>query len=65
MDDTVGRHVSFVDAVSDGDLLRLRAELRAHYLEGFPQQVELLDGEHPGRTRIKTVALRPTLPIVD
>jgi DNA-binding GntR family transcriptional regulator len=36
MDDTVGRHIAIVEAVSDGDLPRLQAELRAHYLEGFP-----------------------------
>jgi DNA-binding GntR family transcriptional regulator len=40
MDDTVGRHISLVEAATDGDLERLRAELRAHYLEGFPQRVD-------------------------
>jgi DNA-binding GntR family transcriptional regulator len=34
--ETVQRHVGIVAAVSDGDLARLRAELRAHYLAGFP-----------------------------
>jgi DNA-binding GntR family transcriptional regulator len=36
MAETVRRHVGIVDAVSDGDLGRLRAELRDHYLGGFP-----------------------------
>jgi DNA-binding GntR family transcriptional regulator len=36
MDDTVRRHTGIVDAVSHGDLPRLHAELRAHYLVGFP-----------------------------
>jgi DNA-binding GntR family transcriptional regulator len=34
--DTVQRHLGIVAAVSDGDLTRLRAEVRAHYLVGFP-----------------------------
>jgi DNA-binding GntR family transcriptional regulator len=38
MDDTVGRHAGLVEAATDGDLARLRTELRAHYLEGFPQR---------------------------
>jgi DNA-binding GntR family transcriptional regulator len=29
------RHIGIVEAVSDGDLTRLRAELRAHYLAAF------------------------------
>ena len=37
MDDTVRRHTGIVDAVSHGDLPRLHAELRAHYLVGFPE----------------------------
>ena len=36
MAETVRRHLGIVEAVSDGDLARLRAELRAHYLTGFP-----------------------------
>jgi DNA-binding GntR family transcriptional regulator len=36
MDDTVRRHTGIVDAVAAGDLPALRAELRAHYLLGFP-----------------------------
>jgi DNA-binding GntR family transcriptional regulator len=38
MGDTVQRHLGIVEAVSDGDLDRLRAELRAHYLAGFPDE---------------------------
>jgi DNA-binding GntR family transcriptional regulator len=34
--ETVQRHQGIVSAVSDGDLPRLRAELRAHYMTGFP-----------------------------
>ena len=36
MPETVQRHVGIVAAVSDGDLTRLRAELRAHYLAASP-----------------------------
>jgi DNA-binding GntR family transcriptional regulator len=36
MDDTVRRHIGIVDAVTAGDLPALRAELRGHYLIGFP-----------------------------
>jgi DNA-binding GntR family transcriptional regulator len=39
MDDTVRRHAGIVDAVSAGDLPRLHAELRVHYLKGFPGHV--------------------------
>jgi DNA-binding GntR family transcriptional regulator len=38
MGDTVQRHLGIVEAVSDGDLDRLRTELRAHYLAGFPDE---------------------------
>lgn len=34
--ETVHRHIGLLDAVRDGDLPRLRSELRAHYLSGFP-----------------------------
>jgi DNA-binding GntR family transcriptional regulator len=34
---TVDLHLGILEAVADGDLARLRAELRAHYLTGFPQ----------------------------
>ena len=43
------RHRGILDAVTDGDLDRLRAEIRAHYLVGFPEP-----GAQPGRE------LRPT-----
>jgi DNA-binding GntR family transcriptional regulator len=45
MDDTVRRHAGIVDAVTTGDLPGLHAELRAHYLEGFPGHA----GEANGR----------------
>ena len=38
MGDTVQRHLGIVEAVSDGDLDRLRTELRTHYLAGFPDE---------------------------
>jgi DNA-binding GntR family transcriptional regulator len=34
--DAVERHRGILDAVSDGDLSRLRKEIRDHYLTGFP-----------------------------
>jgi DNA-binding GntR family transcriptional regulator len=34
--DAAQRHRGIVEAVADGDLDRLRAEIRAHYLMGFP-----------------------------
>jgi DNA-binding GntR family transcriptional regulator len=37
MTDTVRLHLGIAEAVADGDLPRLRAELHAHYLAGFPQ----------------------------
>jgi DNA-binding GntR family transcriptional regulator len=37
MTHTVQLHLGIVDAVADGDLPRLSAELRAHYLAGFPE----------------------------
>jgi DNA-binding GntR family transcriptional regulator len=46
MDDTVRRHTGIVDAVSHGDLPWLRAELRAHYLVGFPGHPGAADGDH-------------------
>jgi DNA-binding GntR family transcriptional regulator len=36
LDDAVERHRGLLEAVSDGDLPRLRKELRNHYLAGFP-----------------------------
>ena len=41
--DAVDRHRRLYDAVSEGDLPRLRRELRVHYLTGFPAQ----DGPAP------------------
>jgi DNA-binding GntR family transcriptional regulator len=41
--DAVERHRAIFDAVSDGDLSRLRRELRVHYLTGFPDR----DGPAP------------------
>jgi DNA-binding GntR family transcriptional regulator len=37
MTDTVRLHLAITDAVSAGDVPRLRTELRAHYLDGFPE----------------------------
>jgi DNA-binding GntR family transcriptional regulator len=34
--DAVDRHRGILDAVSDGDINRLRKEIRDHYLTGFP-----------------------------
>lgn len=36
LDDAVERHRGLLEAVSDGDISRLRKELRDHYLTGFP-----------------------------
>ncbi len=38
MADAVERHRGILDAVTDGDLGRLRKELRDHYLAGFPDR---------------------------
>jgi DNA-binding GntR family transcriptional regulator len=43
--EAVDRHRGIFDAVSDGDITRLRRELRVHYLTGFPS----LDGVPPSR----------------
>jgi DNA-binding GntR family transcriptional regulator len=37
MTHTVELHLGIVEAMADGDLPRLSAELRAHYLAGFPE----------------------------
>jgi len=37
MAQTVDLHLGITEAVADGDLPRLRAELRTHYLAGFPE----------------------------
>jgi len=36
LSEAVHRHRPIVEAVEEGDLDRLRAELRNHYLTGFP-----------------------------
>ncbi|MGO8956839.1 MAG: GntR family transcriptional regulator [Streptosporangiaceae bacterium] len=36
LEDAVERHRGLLEAVSDGDIPRLRKELRDHYLTGFP-----------------------------
>ena len=36
LEDAAERHRTLLDAVTAGDLPRLRAELRSHYLTGFP-----------------------------
>ena len=36
LDEAVDRHRGLVEAVSEGDLPRLRKELRDHYMTGFP-----------------------------
>jgi DNA-binding GntR family transcriptional regulator len=54
MEDTAGRHTGLVDAAAGGDLPRLRAELRSHYLVGFPQR--------PGRTPITQMRCSVSLP---
>ncbi len=43
--ETVQRHLGIVSAVSSGDLTRLRAEVRAHYLAGFPGADGAADGD--------------------
>ena len=43
--DAAERHRGLFEAVSDGDLSRLRRELRVHYLTGFPDR----DGPAPSR----------------
>ena len=45
--ETVRRHLGIVEAVNDGDLARLRAELRAHYMSEFPSA----DNSPPGHGR--------------
>ncbi len=44
--DAVERHRGIFEAVSDGDLGRLRSELRAHYLTGFPA-ADMATGPRP------------------
>ena len=47
MNDTVRRHTGIVDAVGAGDLPLLHAELRAHYLQGFPGYPGEANGDRP------------------
>ena len=48
MEDTAGRHVGLADAAAEAvTCTRLRAELRAHYLVGFPQRPGWADTDHP------------------
>jgi len=47
MAETVRRHLGIVEAVNDGDLGRLRSELRAHYMSEFPSA----DNSPPGHGR--------------
>ena len=47
MNDTVRRHTGIVDAVSAGDLPWLHAELREHYLTGFPGHPGETNGDRP------------------
>jgi DNA-binding GntR family transcriptional regulator len=52
--ETVRRHLPLVSAASDGDLPRLRAELRAHYLSGFPVRDETsTDRPRRGRAALR------------
>jgi DNA-binding GntR family transcriptional regulator len=46
--DTVDRHRGILEAVTEGDLPRLRAELRSHYLAGFPEPDQPPQSEDPG-----------------
>jgi DNA-binding GntR family transcriptional regulator len=55
MTETVQRHLGIVAAVTEGDLTRLRAELRAHYLAGFPDA----DGRPGGNARLGTGERQP------
>ena len=45
--DAVERHRGIFEAVSEGDLTRLRREIRVHYLTGFPGHEDL--PAHPDR----------------
>jgi DNA-binding GntR family transcriptional regulator len=46
--EAVDRHRGILDAVTDGDITRLRQELKDHYLMGFPARGELAPSP-PGR----------------
>jgi DNA-binding GntR family transcriptional regulator len=44
------RHRGILEAVTEGDLGRLRAELRVHYMLGFPDRAPTGPAARPGRT---------------
>jgi DNA-binding GntR family transcriptional regulator len=46
--EAVDRHRGILEAVTDGDITRLRQELKDHYLMGFPARAELAPSP-PGR----------------
>ena len=48
--DAVERHRAILEAVSEGDLSRLRRELRVHYMTGFPDPGPTVSPPRPGRT---------------
>lgn len=50
--DTVERHRGILEAVTEGDLTRLRAEVRAHYLAGFPEPGPDPQPEDPDASRV-------------
>jgi DNA-binding GntR family transcriptional regulator len=48
--DAVERHRGILEAVTEGDLDRLRRELRVHYMTGFPDPEPTASLPRPGRT---------------
>jgi len=48
--DAVERHRGILEAVTEGDLDRLRRELRVHYMTGFPDPGPTVSPPRPGRT---------------
>jgi DNA-binding GntR family transcriptional regulator len=48
--DAVERHRGILEAVTEGDLDRLREELRVHYMMGFPDPGPTASPARPGRT---------------
>ena len=48
--DAVERHRGILEAVSEGDLDRLRRELRVHYMTGFPEPQPTASPPRPDRT---------------
>jgi DNA-binding GntR family transcriptional regulator len=47
--EAVDRHRGILEAVTEGDITRLRQELKDHYLMGFPAPGELAPPSPPGR----------------